>query len=216
MGAPGVPNWAVIIPLKPLDRSKTRLEVEDDRRAHLALAFARDVVAAATACAIVSEVVVVTDDPRATAVLRAEGARVVSDVGGGLNAAFEHGAKTARTRNAEVGVAALAGDLPALRSDELERALLAAWPRRRCYVPDADGVGTVLLTARPGVGLGAAFGIASSDEHLASGAYPLDLDDCPGLRRDVDTADDLTAVLAIGVGPATADVVAATAQTHQA
>lgn len=209
MGAPGEPRWAVIVPLKPLDRGKSRLDSDDDRRARLALAFARDAVASALACPLVVEVVVVTDDPRATAVLRADGARVISDSpAGGLNAAFEHGAAAARARDAGLGVAALAGDLPALRSAELETALHAAWDRRRCYVPDADGTGTALLTARPGVGLGALFGIASADEHLASGAYPLELTDVPGLRRDVDTPDDLAAAVALGVGPATEAVIA--------
>ena len=127
---------------------------------------------------------------------------------GGLNAAFEHGATAARARNPEVGVAALAGDLPALTTAELEAALSLAWPRRRCYVPDADDVGTTLLTARPGVWLGAAFGVASSDEHLASGAYLLDEGDWPGLRRDVDTPGDLAAAIALGVGPATQAVLA--------
>ena len=179
MGAGGKQQWAVIVPLKPLDSGKSRLGAEA-RRSELALAFARDVVTAAVACPGVVEVVVVTDDPRATAVLRSEGARVV----------------------------ALAGDLPALTTQELQRALDQAWDRRRCYVADADGVGTSMLTARPGIGLNASFGVASSDEHLASGAYLLDVDDCPGLRRDVDTPADLEAAIALGVGAATAAVLA--------
>ena len=207
MAAPGIQQWAVIVPLKPLDRGKSRLEEEDQRRSQLALAFARDVVAAALGVAAVIEVLVVTDDPRATAVLRADGARVISDTHeGGLNAAFEHGATSARERNGEVGVAALAGDLPAVTTAELDEVLTLAWPRRRCYVPDADDIGTTLLTARPGVWLGALFGVASSDEHLASGAYLLDEGVWPGLRRDVDTPADLEAAMAIGVGPATAAV----------
>ncbi|MEI6374098.1 MAG: 2-phospho-L-lactate guanylyltransferase [Actinomycetes bacterium] len=205
MGAGGKQQWAVIVPLKPLDSGKSRLGAEA-RRSELALAFARDVVTAALACPGVAEVVVVTDDPRATAVLRSDGARVVSDVGQGLNAAFEHGATAARIRTPDIGLVALAGDLPALTSDELHRALTQAWDRRRCYVADADGVGTSMLTARPGIGLNASFGVGSSDEHLASGAYLLDVDDCPGLRRDVDTPADLEAVIALGVGVATAAV----------
>lgn len=208
MGSPGEPRWAVIVPLKPLSSGKSRLDASDDRRAALALAFARDVVAAALACPLVEEVVVVTDDGRATALLRAAGAHVVSDPGGGLNAAFEHGAAVARSHRSGIGVAALAGDLPALTTEQLDIALRAAWDRRRCYVPDADGTGTSMLTARPGVGLGASFGIASADEHFASGAHPLEPEGCPGLRRDVDTAENLAEAVALGVGPATAAVLA--------
>jgi 2-phospho-L-lactate guanylyltransferase len=212
MSVAGDPAWTVVVPLKRLDLAKTRLDDGGDAAARplLALAFARDVVAAARACPSVVDVVVVTDDPRATAVLRAQGAHVVGDPpGGGLNRAIEHGAEVARGRHAHAGVAALAGDLPALRSDELERALVAAWPRRRTYVPDAEGSGTTLLTARPGIGLNPSFGVLSADEHFASGAAPFEPDDIPGLRRDVDTAGDLEAAVALGVGPATAELLAA-------
>lgn len=198
-----MPRWAVVVPLKPPGLGKTRLAGDESLRAELALAFARDVVAAALACPVVAEVVVVTDDSRAAALLRADGARTIDEDGRGLNAAVETGARSARSRDPEVGVAALLGDLPALRPDELTRALTTAWDLRRCYVPDAGGTGTTLLTARPGVGLAAAFGLASADEHLASGARPLELDDCPGLRLDVDTLDDLDLARELGLGPAT-------------
>jgi len=203
VGAPGEPRWAVVVPLKPLSRGKTRLADDGTERGALALAFARDVVAAALASPCVVDVVVVTDDARAGAVLRADGARTVGEDGGGLNGAFESGARVARGREAGVGVAALMGDLPALRAEELTQALTTAWDFRRCYVPDAAGTGTTLLTARPGVGLGAAFGLASADEHLASGARLLELEGCPGLQQDVDTADDLVRAVELGLGPAT-------------
>ncbi len=216
MSVAGDPAWTVVVPLKRLDRAKSRLDDGGDAatRPSLALAFARDVVAAARACPSVVEVLVVTDDPRASAVLRAEGAHVVSDgPRAGLNLAIEHGAEVARARHPTAGVAALAGDLPAMRSAELETALVAAWPRRRTYVPDTEGSGTTLLTARPGIGLNPSFGVLSADEHFASGAAPFEPDDLPGLRRDVDTGADLEAAVALGVGPATAAVLAAADET---
>ena len=87
----------------------------------------------------------VTDDPAATAVARGLGARTVGDEPDrGLNPALEHGAR-------EAGgplVAALSSDLPALRPDELAGALdAAATTAPRCFVPDAHGTGTTLLTA---------------------------------------------------------------------
>lgn len=212
MSVSGDPRWCVLVPVKRLDAAKTRLDdgaaPQGPDRAALALAFARDVVAAALACPVVEAVVVITDDPRASAVLRAAGADVVGDSGHGLNEAIEHAATWAAGRYPGTGTAALAADLPALRAEELEAALVAAWPRRRTYVPDADGQGTTLLTARPGIGLHPRFGMLSSDEHFASGAAPFEPDDAPGLRRDVDTPADLEEARTLGVGPATTALLA--------
>jgi 2-phospho-L-lactate guanylyltransferase len=100
-------------------------------------------------------------------------------------------------------VAALVGDLPALRPEELADALTAAAGHPRAFVPDAEGAGTTLLAVRPGVSLAPAFGAGSAARH-GSGAVALDAG--PGLRRDVDTAADLQAAADVGLGPATAAV----------
>jgi 2-phospho-L-lactate guanylyltransferase len=116
----------------------------------------------------------------------------------GLNPALAHGARTAGAAD----VAALSSDLPALRSAELTAALAAAEAAPRCFVADAAGTGTTLLTAH-GVDLDPRFGGGSASAHRDGGALPL-TGDWPGLTRDVDTADDLRAALALGVGPRTA------------
>ena len=56
-------EWVVVVPVKRLDRAKTRLSTRPapERRA-LALAFALDTVRAAITCPGVVGVVVVTDD----------------------------------------------------------------------------------------------------------------------------------------------------------
>jgi 2-phospho-L-lactate guanylyltransferase len=61
----------------------------------------------------------------------------------------------------------------------------------------------VLLTAPPGVPLDPRFGIGSAAAHAGSGAVEL-TGDWPALRRDVDTPDDLWAVLSLGAGTHTA------------
>jgi 2-phospho-L-lactate guanylyltransferase len=203
--APG-PAWTVVLPVKRLDRAKTRLSTRPaGQREDLALAFARDVVAAATACPAVARVVVVTDDARARSTLIADGTDaapvVVPDVpDAGLNPALRHGAAQAA---AGTGVAALSADLPALRPDELGRALAAAAGHSRAFVADLTGTGTTLLTAAPGVALDPRFGARSRAEHAASGAVELAVGDVPGLRRDVDTEVDLWDAVRLGVGPHT-------------
>jgi 2-phospho-L-lactate/phosphoenolpyruvate guanylyltransferase len=103
------------------------------------------------------------------------------------------------------GLAALTADLPAVSPAELAGALRAAGasPGRAAFVPDAAGVGTTLYAVPPGGQFRPLFGGASRARHAAAGATELDLDDVTGLRRDVDTPDDLREALTIGVGPFT-------------
>ena len=204
--------WSVVVPAKRLASAKTRLRPvtaalggsAGAEHAALVLALLADTVEAALACPSVAAVVVVTDDPDAAAVVRAAGGVTVPDLPDrGLNPALEHGA---RSTGADV-VAALSSDLPALRPEELSAALEAAavgagGGRGRCFVADAAGTGTTLLTA-VGTPLDPRFGPGSAQAHRASGAVQL-AGDWPGLARDVDTPEDLGEALALGVGPHTA------------
>ncbi|MCV2396045.1 2-phospho-L-lactate guanylyltransferase [Actinotalea sp. M2MS4P-6] len=193
-------RWTLVLPVKRLEAAKSRLDVAADARAELALAFALDTLAAVAACEQVEDVVVVTSEPRVPEI----GIRVVADPGGGLLAAIGAGlAAVAQDRP----VAVLLGDLPALRPEELDAALAAAARHRSAMVADLDGTGTTLLTARRAADLDPRFGPGSRAAHEAAGHVLLDAGD--GLRRDVDTAADLAAVVRLGVGPATAAVIAA-------
>jgi 2-phospho-L-lactate/phosphoenolpyruvate guanylyltransferase len=202
-------QWSVVVPAKRLDVAKTRLRpataaLPDPAAAHseLVLALLADTVAAALSSRAVAVVLVVTDDPAADRLVRRLGARTVADEPDeGLNPALAHGAALLAGP-----VAALASDLPALRPEEIDAALAAARRHPRAYVADAQGLGTTLLTAT-GVPLDPRFGARSAAAHAASGAVLLD-GDWPGLRRDVDTADDLRAAVGLGAGPHTAAVLA--------
>jgi 2-phospho-L-lactate guanylyltransferase len=206
-----VQSWAVVVPAKRLAVAKTRLRPVTEglgRAGHdeLVLALLADTVAAAMDCPAVASVLVVTDDPAATGVVRNLGALVVPDEPDrGLNPALDHGFSVAGAG----AVAALSSDLPALRPAELAAALdaarRAATSAPRCFVADAQGTGTTLLTAL-GVPLDPRFGVASAAAHRASGAHPL-AGPWPGLLQDVDTADDLDAAVTLGVGPRTLSVV---------
>jgi 2-phospho-L-lactate/phosphoenolpyruvate guanylyltransferase len=205
-----VHSWSVVVPAKRLDVAKTRLRPltagrDDSGAAHrdLVLALLADTVAAAVACPAVAAVVVVTDEPAATAVVRELGARTVPDEPDrGLNPALEHGARSAPG----TAVAAMSSDLPALRPGELAAALEAATGLARGFVADAQGTGTTLLTA-VGTDLRPAFGPGSAEAHLTGGAVAL-AGSWPGLVRDVDTEADLRAALLLGAGPRTTALVA--------
>jgi 2-phospho-L-lactate guanylyltransferase len=131
--------------------------------------------------------------------VRALGARTVPDVPDrGLNPALAHGALAAgspRRRRAVLGPAGAAAGGAGRRPG---RSRIAP----RCFVADAAGTGTTLLTAA-GVPLDPRFGRDSAAAHAGAGAVPLD-GGWPGLRRDVDTPADLAAAVRLGVGTATA------------
>jgi 2-phospho-L-lactate guanylyltransferase len=198
--------WSLLVPVKRLDLAKTRLLLAPGDRADLAVAMASDMISAATACASVGEVVVITDDARAGAALAAIGARVVGDSpNAGMNPALTHGASVASWP----AVAAIASDLPALRTAELEAILRRATHHPSSVVADAAGTGTTLLAARAGADLNPIFGVGSFAAHLATGAVDLSTHAGPSLRYDVDTIEALRHAVDMGVGPATSRAVAA-------
>ncbi|MEU6952869.1 2-phospho-L-lactate guanylyltransferase [Streptomyces sp. NPDC045714] len=209
--------WSLVVPLKPLARAKSRLgqAAGEDARPRLALAFAQDTVAAALACSLVRDVVVVTDDAVAAAALSALGARIVPDApAAGLNAALAHGARSVRALRPAASVAALNADLPALRTDELARVLDFASAFPSTFLRDAAGIGTTFLAAAGGAEFRPAFGGPSGARHLASGAVEIALSGVDSVRRDVDTGEDLRVALTLGVGSHTARIAAAAAPSR--
>jgi 2-phospho-L-lactate guanylyltransferase len=226
-------DWTVVMPVKVLGRAKSRLAVlAGPRRPELALALASDTVAAVLACPEVSRLLVVTSDALAAETLSELGACVVPDrPDAGLNGALAYGAAEAARRWPGGGTAALTADLPALRPGELGAALTEAalteaalagtalagavpgFPggpgRGSAFMPDAAGVGTTLYAVVPGGDFAPRFEGASRARHAASGARELSLDNVDGLRRDVDTPDDLRAAVALGAGTRTTALAAA-------
>ncbi len=199
------PRYGVLVPVKPTAVAKSRLApLGDPVRRELAAAFALDSVAAALDSSAVARVLAVTDDFRLAAALREAGADVVPDgVSDDLNGALVQAAAELVRRDPALRLAALCADVPALRIDELDRALCAAPDDVMAFVADAEGTGTTLVTAPDLASFDPHFGPGSADAHRSSGAREIDLVDVPSLRRDVDTPADLEAALELGVGPRT-------------
>ncbi|MHB1172710.1 MAG: 2-phospho-L-lactate guanylyltransferase [Lacisediminihabitans sp.] len=206
-------EWVVVIPVKGTDAAKSRLDLDQPVRGNLAFAFALDTVRASLAAPSVAEVVVVAGSAEVDEPLRQAGAQVIRETtaagvgagrsAAGLNAAIEQGIAEAVLRHPSAGVAVLLGDLPALTGSELEAALGQAAGHARAMVADAAGVGTVLVTARAGERHSVRFGGRSREAHLAAGYTGLEVDGSFGLRHDVDTMDDLSAVSGLALGDAT-------------
>ncbi len=178
--SPGRRPWTVVLPFKGGAAAKSRLGGPPA----LARAFALDTLDAVLATPVAARAVVVTADAALAAEARSLGAAVVpeSRPGAGLDAAVRDGLAACP----EAPTAVLLGDLPALLPEDLATALTACAGTLRhasaVVVPDADGIGTVLLAAARPHDVDPAFGPASAAVHARRGAVRLDLD-LPRLRR---------------------------------
>ncbi len=194
-----------MVPVKEARIAKSRLQPPAPlSRPELARAIALDTLEAVCRGLAPVDVVTVTSDEHIRGAAESLGCQVVTDPGTGLNDAILAGLQVAAAPKAAVAV--LLGDLPALRPEDLLAGLSACARHERAVVPDRNGSGTVLLTARPGAPLVPSFGNGSAARHAQRAELlPLDL---PRLRQDVDDLADLTAAAQLGVGPHTARVLA--------
>jgi 2-phospho-L-lactate guanylyltransferase len=184
----------VLVPLRALPNAKSRLaeSVAPELHGDLVEAIRADTLEAVHATPAVARVVVIGDAPGAGITLVQTSA--------GLNGALRDGATFAAEQWPDDGIAALVGDLPALRADELDAALRTAAAHESAFVPDAPGTGTTLLAATPGTVLDPRFGTGSAARHASIATQ---VEAGAGLRTDVDTADDLAAAALVGLGPRT-------------
>jgi 2-phospho-L-lactate guanylyltransferase len=202
--AHSVTSWVVVIPVKGTALAKSRLEVSLQTRGELALAFALDTVRAAVAAERVDTVLVVTASDVVAEAVGALGAVVLRETqNAGLNPSIKEAIAVVEARYSGSPVAVLLGDVPALQSSELDEALRAAGGYARAFVPDAAGIGTVLLCALDPAMHEVRFGGQSRAAHRATGYTELTVDVRSGLRRDIDTVDDLEAARALQLGSQT-------------
>jgi 2-phospho-L-lactate guanylyltransferase len=179
----------VLVPVKSLDLGKSRLlGVTETERRTLAAAFAMDTIAAARSTPGVSGVAVVTSDPEMAERARLAGCSVLPDAGD-LNGSLRAAAAGVWVQQPRVLVVALCADLPALTPEELRLALDEVHGGDRWFVSDHRGTGTTMYAAPPDR-FDPRFGAASRAAHLGAGAHEV-MAAVPGLRRDVDTVDDL-------------------------
>lgn len=204
----GAPDVGLVIAVKRLADAKTRLApvFAGGSREHVVLAMLLDTIAAARAVSALHSITIVTPDETAAAAARGLGAEVLPDPTPSsdpdpLNSAILAAAAAVAGRAPNIAV--LQGDLPALRSVELEEALTQGRSHRRSFVADRHGSGTAALFAF-GSPLDPRFGADSAHRHRESGAVEL-TGPWPGLRCDIDTPEDLAAAERLGVGAATAE-----------
>lgn len=190
----------VAVPVKDLTHAKQRLigALSVAERVELARAMLRDVLRA-LAAADLDGVWVITRDPAATAIARGLGAEAVSEAENrGHTAAVALAQAEAVRRGARIFVT-VPGDVPCVTADELRALADGVREGKPIFVPSRSGLGTNGVALAPPDAMALTFGEPSFARHLetarARGLTPRVLT-LPGLGLDVDSPEDLAALLA--------------------
>jgi 2-phospho-L-lactate/phosphoenolpyruvate guanylyltransferase len=195
------PLWAVV-PVKDLHAAKQRLAgvLGAKERQALFCAMLEDVLCALAACAGLAGTLVVTRDPQARDLARRYGAQVLADANRGHTAASTLGARALAQRGI-AGMVQVPADIPLLTPGDVG-ALLEGHgePPAVTLAPSRDGRGSNAVVCSPADALPLRFGDDSFHPHVQR-ARSLGIEPRivrrPGLALDVDTPEDLAALLAV-------------------
>ncbi len=203
----------VAVPVKDLTHAKQRLMrvLSIAERGELARAMLRDVLRA-LAAADLGAVWVITRDSAAAAIARGLGAEPVSEAENrGHTAAVALAQAEANRRGAGVFVT-VPGDVPCVTADEMRELAAGVREGAPVFVPSRSGLGTNGVALAPPDAMALTFGEPSFTRHLetarARGLTPRVLA-LPGLGLDVDSPEDLAALLAERGATETRQLVAA-------
>ncbi|AWH93869.1 2-phospho-L-lactate guanylyltransferase [Dietzia lutea] len=211
-GTTGTDGWTIVVPVKALDRAKSRLDpaLPSAGRKALVLAMAADVLRACLATPGVGRVRVVSAvDPLVRDLAARVGAEFVPEPQQAprprvdpLNAAL-----TAALADVHGPVGVVTADLPELRPHHLARILASAARHPHSTVADHRGAGTTMAfwTGAPESRV-CRFGPDSATRFRAGGAVTVGVAaDLAAAARDVDIPADLATLSARDVGAATAE-----------
>lgn len=182
-----------IVPLKAPPGAKSRLEpaLAPGERLALYREMASGVLAALTACPMVSGITVVTASEEAAALARQHGAAVLMlPREGGMNEDLQAALATVLAGP----VAIVPGDLPLVRAEDFAAVAAAALPGHVVIAPDRHGEGTNVLAFGDGARILPAFGPGSFRRHHEAAeklGLAVSILRRPSLSFDIDTPADL-------------------------
>ena len=184
-----------LIPARLGAETKKRLEpaLAPALRREFAQAMLADVITALLAAETLAGVSVLAGDEEAANLALKLGALPLHDSGGGLNNAVAAGMSFASEQKA-TGVIIAMGDLPILRSTDIDRMVAGLPVHGAVAAPSRDGSGTNLLGLRPPGLLHTHFGNQSLCAHQQEArnlGIPWQEIDPGGSALDVDTPEDL-------------------------
>ncbi len=191
--------WA-IVPVKPLQRGKSRLAevLTQEERLDLNRRLLAHTMDTLTGIPEIEHVLVISRDPSALALAREYGARTVQEHGAPqLNIALTRATIVARTY-ATRGVLVLPADLPLITPEDIQTLLARAVdPPVVVISPDRHRQGTNALLVCPAGVIEYEFGSGSFQRHCAlarqAGAH-LEICELPSLALDMDLPEDLELV----------------------
>lgn len=187
----------VIVPVKPLNRAKSRLAtvLSAERRFEFAQVMLKHVLGVATSVPQVTGTLVISRDTKALAIARDFGARTVQEGSdSNLNAALRRATEVVRVWGAEA-ILILPADLPFLRSEDI-RGMIQLGMEASTVVIAADvlGDGTNALMVRPPGLIEYSYGPNSYTLHMEAAekaGASVRRYSSPSLMLDVDVPHDL-------------------------
>jgi 2-phospho-L-lactate guanylyltransferase len=189
-------TWA-IIPVKPLNRAKSRLSavLKPEQRRHLAETMFRHVLEVVTAVPQIRGVLVISRDSKALAIARDYGAKTVQETGTPeLNAALERATQVIQSWGAD-SVLVLPADLPLVTvADVTEIIHLGRTMPSVVIATDQNQDGTNALFMRPPGIIDYAYGSGSYARHRQQAEaeeIEVKVYHSEQLALDIDVSDDL-------------------------
>ena len=192
--------WAVV-PIKNFDRAKERLAgiLTASERRSLFTAMLEDVLQTLSQCPALTGIVLVTREPQAQILGQRYGARsLIEQSNLGHTAASTLGARSLAA-NKGTSMLQLPADMPLIKPDDINALILAHGNGPAITLaPSRDHRGSNAVLCTPPDLLPLQFGDDSFKPHLAA-SRALNIEPAvverPGLALDIDTPDDLVALL---------------------
>ena len=184
-------NWVAVVPLKQGASQKSRLSerLDSAQRAALTEVLLSRVLNALNHCRAVSHIILLSpSDPQHPET------EWVRDEGRGLNEELT----LLRARFLNSNFLIVHADLPFLETDEVAALLGAADFAGVAIAPDKVGLGTNAVALRKACSISFNFGVGSFAKHLAA-APSAKVVQSQGLSHDIDTPDDLSVALELGL-----------------
>jgi 2-phospho-L-lactate guanylyltransferase len=191
----------VLVPLKRLDRAKTRLDglLDATGRARLMRTLLDHTLSEVKRIRSVGDVILVSSDPGSAAIAREHGVSHFDDRGlpwnDGLAAAIAESVTSQE-------VVIVSADLPLLAAADVDE-LVAAMPERGISIARARDAGTNAVAMRPAGAMRTCFGTpgsAAGHADLAAAAgFDAVIADIPGLAMDLDSPEDVRDAIERGV-----------------
>jgi 2-phospho-L-lactate guanylyltransferase len=196
-------TWA-IIPVKHLREAKSSLSgiLGPDQRRQLVLSMLADVLNAVKQTSSISGVAVVSPDKKVLDFASLHGATDIVESGLELNAALKYAIKYIVGRDG-TSVLILPGDLPLLKSSDIENLTAMATAQRDVVIAPSKTNGTNALLIRPPDLIDLRFGGESFPLHIQESfraGVKARVYRSPSVATDIDEPADLLSIETLGVG----------------